>query len=64
MQVITCTFSQLSPNVPFRDYWESLAASNDLLWRGIKGEDKPYPTRLVVQEEGGEEKATVQEKQE
>jgi hypothetical protein len=55
MQVITCTFSQLSANVPFRDHWESLAASNDLLWRGIKGEGKAYPTQLAKHEDGGEE---------
>jgi hypothetical protein len=44
MQVITCTFSQLSVSVPFRNYWVSIGAFNDLFWRGIEGEDKPYPT--------------------
>jgi YVTN family beta-propeller protein len=40
------------------------AAFNHLLWRGIKGEGKPYPTRLAQQKEGEEGKAAFQDKQE
>jgi len=35
-----------------------------LLWRGIKGEGKPYSTRLARREDSGEEKEALQEKRE
>ena len=38
------------------------AAFNHLLWRGIKGEGVPYPSRLAKQEEDHQGKAALQDK--